>query len=360
WISSGDWSNPPAVSGPWGEVYGHYYRLKKRNRRRKQRLLTMLNQFQESAAALPDATVELGERGEIFRGNAAALRLLGFKIPQDVGVRIDNLIRNPLFADYLQQGDYREPVLFPSPIDENRVLSVQLVPYGDKQKLLVARDVTRLQQLEKVRQDFVANVSHELKTPLTVLSGFVEMMQDSQDASTQKWARSLQLMGEQTTRMKNIVEDLLLLSRLETKERRVIDHEVNVPTLLTIIRDEAQALCQPEQQLTIALDIDANLWLRGDEAELRSGMTNLVANAVHYSRPGGSVEILWREVAGQAVFTVKDNGIGIPAEEVHRITERFYRVDKSRTRQSGGTGLGLAIVKHVLARHQAELQIKST
>ncbi len=360
WIRVGNWSNPPDINGVWGEFYAHYYRLRKRSRKRKRKLVAMLNRFQESAAAMPDATIALGERGEISWWNDAARRFLGLKYPHDTGQRIDNLIRHPAFTDYLQAGDYSEPVVFSSPVDEHMMLSVKIVPYGNNQKLLVAQDITRLHRLEQMRRDFVANVSHELKTPLTVVSGFIETMQDSDQGRDSQWERYLQLMNEQTLRMKNIVEDLLFLSKLETKQRRTSDDAVNVPNLIAAIRVEAFALSKQAANHEIVTDVDDSLWLFGDEAELRSAFSNLIVNAVHYSPEGGKIAIKWFRERNQAYLSVVDSGIGIPTDQIPRLTERFYRVDKSRSRQSGGTGLGLAIVKHVLNSHQAELTIEST
>jgi two-component system phosphate regulon sensor histidine kinase PhoR len=363
WIESGNWLQPNNVGGAWGDLYGYYYRLKKRHKKRKKRLMNILQQFQQSAAAMPDGTLELGERGEILRWNTAAYHLLGLRKNKDVGVRVDNLIRTPTFTEYLQKADYKEAIVISSPVDDEIILSVQIVPYADRRRLMVARDITRLHRLEKMRQDFVANVSHEMKTPVTVLRGFIETMMDSGDEFVNKWSRSLNLMKEQTIRMQNVVEDLLFLSRLETKVSNLNGGNiVNVSAMLNLIRQEALALIDREhsdRDLQLKCEIDETLSLIGDETELRSAFTNLVTNAIYYSKPKGEVGISWKRVGDTAVFSVKDTGIGIPQEELHRVTERFYRIEKSRSRQSGGTGLGLSIVKHVLTRHQADLDITS-
>ena len=362
WIEQGNWLQPNNVGGAWGDLYGYYYRLKKRHKKRKKRLMTILQQFQQSSAAMPDGTLELGERGDILRWNTAAQHLFGLRKNKDVGVRIDNLVRNPIFTDYLLKGDYEDFVIFPSPVDEEIILSVQIVPYGVRRKLMVARDITRLHRLEKMRQDFVANVSHEMKTPVTVMRGFIETMLDTDEALVEKWGRSLTLMKEQTMRMQNIVEDLLFLSRLETKAASFSGTIVKIHPIIDLIRQEAQALIEreySEKALTVKFDIDEALDVVGDATELRSAFTNLVTNAIYYSKPGGEAVVSWKKLGNEAVFSVKDNGVGIPSEEIHRVTERFYRVEKSRSRQSGGTGLGLSIVKHVLTRHQADLKITS-
>jgi len=363
WIEEGNWLEPNNVGGAWGDLYGYHYRSKKRHKKRKKRLIKLLQLFQQTASAMPDGTLELGERGEILRWNTAAYHMLGLRKNKDVGVRVDNLVRVPVFTEYLQEGDYKEPIVISSPVDDEITLSVQIVPYGDQRRLMVARDITRLHRLEMMRQDFVANVSHEMKTPVTVLRGFIETMQDGDDEFVGKWSRSLCLMKEQTIRMQNIVEDLLFLSRLETKVMNMDSKNiVNVSSMLSIIHQEALALIDRDhldRKISVILNVDDALNLVGDETELRSAFTNLVTNAIYYSKPKSEVVITWKQVGDEAIFSVKDGGIGISSEEMLRITERFYRVEKSRSRQSGGTGLGLAIVKHVLTRHQADLDIVS-
>ena len=362
WIEGGNWLRPNNVGGAWGELYGYYYRLKKRHKKRKKRLMNLLHQFQQSAAAMPDGTIELAPKGEIIRWNIAAYHLLGLRKNKDVGVRVDNLVRTPAFTEYLQRGEYQDPIVISSPVNDEIMLSIQLVPYGGKRRLMIARDITRVQHLEKMRQDFVANVSHEMKTPVTVLRGFIETMQDDNDEFVAKWGRSLCLMKEQTIRMQNVVEDLLFLSKLETKTMHVGNNVVNVSTMLGLIRQEALALVEKEyadHELTVTFEIDNQLKLIGEEKELRSAFTNLVTNAIYYSKLKGTVLVSWKREGDTAVFKVKDSGLGIPSDELSRITERFYRVEKSRSRQSGGTGLGLSIVKHVLTRHQAELNVES-
>lgn len=359
WMRVGGVREPDRVTGIFSELCYHHARLRRRNRRHRRQLSQVLARFNETAAALPDATVVLGERGEILWLNDAASRDLGLRRPGDLGQRIDNLIRNPAFGTYLHSSQFEERLQMPCPVDDERVLSVAIVPYGDNQKLLVAQDITRLIRLEQMRRDFVANVSHELKTPLTVLTGYLETIADSDDAGLKKWRRSIELMEQQSERMTNIVNDLLFLSRLETK-RLSVNQPVDVPELIDAIRIEAQALSRrapkPHQ---ITLEVDRMLWLYGDESELRSAFANLVYNAVHYSPQGGEIRIAWQEVDGKAHFSVRDHGMGVPPHLIPRLTERFYRVDESRSRRSGGTGLGLAIVKHVLTHHQAELDVHS-
>ncbi len=357
WLSSGGGPPPRGGQGVWGEVYYQLYRLRQHHRRRKRTLAQYLHRFREFTAAMPDATVVLRTSGEIEWFNEAAGRLLGLRVPQDIGQRIMNLVRHPVFTQHFRAQRFGDSVEFPAPDNEGIILSVIVVPYGNEQLLLVARDNTRLHKLEQIRRDFVANVSHELRTPLTVISGFLETLADFPRIGAQDRKNALQLMSQQTSRMQHIVDDLLLLSRLETDQRSERLEQVEVPDLLRTILDEAKTLSGGQHD--IRLEAQQDLYLHGISQELRSAFINLVSNAVRYTPAGGAITIRWfADVAG-AHFQVQDTGVGIAEHDIPRITERFYRVDTARSRQSGGTGLGLAIVKHVLERHEAALEISS-
>ncbi len=358
WLSSGAGPPPHGGSGVWGEVFYQLQRMRQHHWRRKRTVTQYLQRFRELTAAMPDATVVLRTGGEIEWFNEAAGRMLGLRSPHDIGQRIANLVRHPVFIEHLRARHFTDPVEFPSPVNLDLVLSVSVVPYGQEQLLLVARDVTRLHRLERTRRDFVANVSHELRTPLTVLRGFVEMLEDGRENLTDEERRSLNLMDEQAKRMERIVNDLLLLSRLETDERPPRRGPVAVPALLELLNSEARAMSGTRHN--IKFEVDAALSLRGGEDELRSAFTNLVSNAVRYTPEGGNIRIRWYADAQGAYFQVRDTGMGIAAHHIPRLTERFYRVDVARSRQTGGTGLGLAIVKHVLERHEAQLHVEST
>ncbi len=347
----------PDTGGIWGEVYYRLHRLQKRNRKRKKRLSAMLSRFRESTAAMPDATVVLDADGAIEWWNDAATRAFGLRYPHDTARPLTNLVRHPDFHQYMGRGDFSGPVQLRSPVDERIVLSIRVIPYGKNQRLVVARDITRLHLLEQMRRDFIANVSHELRTPLTVIAGYVESLADSDDACMQPWSQSLRAMQQQSTRMQQIVSDLLLLSRLETDGDEREEEEVDVPGLLGMIRDDAIALSQGKH--SIGLEAEPGLWLSGSRSELRSAFSNLVYNAVRYTPDEGTIEIRWASHDGGACFEVQDTGIGIASHHLLRLTERFYRVDVGRSREMGGTGLGLAIVKHVLMRHGSELQVDS-
>jgi two-component system phosphate regulon sensor histidine kinase PhoR len=358
WLRVGRRFNPPEAWGIWGEVFHHIYRLQKRNRQRKRRLAAILNQYQKATSAMPDATVVLTSGGEIQWFNGAARQLLALKPGQDTGQRIDNLIRHPAFVEFVSGESDAESMEMPSPQDGSITLNVKIVPYGNEQRLLIARDVSERLRLEQMRRDFIGNVSHELRTPLTVVSGFLETLSDGDDPCAEQWRKSLELMRQQSTRMQHLVDDLLLLSRLETDRHTPPDEIVPVPAMLAIMKEDAQLLSgDAKHHITLETPSDARLY--GAERELYSAFNNLVTNAVRYTPEGGRIEIRWEADETGARFSVTDSGIGIAPQHIPRITERFYRADPARSRQSGGTGLGLAIVKHVLNRHQARLEIRS-
>ncbi len=349
---------PPDAAGIWGEAFHHIYQLQKRDQKRKQRLAAIVARFKESTAAMPDATVVLSEDDHIEWFNKAAKHYLGLNTNQDVGQRIDNLIRHPRFLEFLSQGDFSEPLELPSPMDDQRSLAFRIVPYGRNQKLLVARDITRIKRLERMRSDFVANVSHELRTPLTVVAGYLENILDDSEAGAEHWQKSLKQMQGQTARMTRLVEDLLMLSRLEDEEKAVVRDPVAVPAVLSMLVEDARVL-SGERVHHITLKCDQSLWLHGSEKELTSAFSNLLFNAVQYTPDRGHIDVCWYREDEKILFEVRDDGIGIASQHLQRLTERFYRVDAGRSREYGGTGLGLAIVKHVLDRHNAHLEVSS-
>ena len=356
WLTRGRSLYPPEASGIWGAVFHQIHRLQQRNRKRKQLLATLLQRFRQSAEALPDAAVALTDSFRIAWYNEAAGRLLGLR-PRDVGIRIGNLVRAPAFVEYLG-GDWSLPIEIPAPAAKDKTLQVRIIPYGDNEHLLIARDMTLIHQLENVRRDFVANVSHEMRTPLTVLSGYLEAMRSMPDATVEEWREFLDPMASQALRMQRLVEDLLRLSRLELAAEPPASTPVDVATLIATLREEALTIGSGKGQ-TVEVEADPGLQLLGSPDELRSAFSNLVVNAVTYTPAGGRIAVKWEADGEGARFTVTDTGIGIPAHHIPRLTERFYRVDAARSRAKGGTGLGLAIVRHVLVRHGARLEITS-
>jgi len=350
------WWPSPERDGMWAELRLRLHRRDREQHRRRRRLLQVLAAFRRAASALPDATVVLAaEDRRILWFNPAASRLLGLHYPRDLDVRIGNLLRAPRVLAWLQGEPGAETLLdVPSPEDESLRLSLRMIDYGERQSLLVARDVSKLMHLEQVRRDFVANVSHELRTPLTVVHGYLEMLDPDEHA---EWAPMIAEMRRQSQRMTQIVEDLLTLSRLESRES--LDEEpVPMAIMLATLRREGEALSQGRHR--IASEDHAGVDLCGAPGDLHSAFSNLVGNAVRYTPEGGRIVVRWRrEGDGALVLEVEDSGYGIPAQHIPRLTERFYRVSSSRSRGSGGTGLGLSIVKHVLHLHDAHLEIDS-
>lgn len=358
WLLSPGQFQPPRGRGVWSDIFDELYRQQKRNREKNRKLKSYLLRYQESTAAMPDATVVLDQLGQIEWLNAPAQELLGLDPHKDLGQYITNLVRNPAFKDYYDKGAYDQPLEMPAPVDSQRIITLRVVPYGRNQRLVIAREITRIRRLEQMRREFIANISHELRTPLTVLKGYLETINDTDAPELERLRPTLQQMQQQTERMTNIVEDLLTLSRLEQENTVNHSEPVPVPTLLAAIHDDAVTLSGNKHHV-FELDIDERLWLDGVTKELHSAFSNLVINAVRYTPAGGHIRIRWFRDAEGAHLQVSDTGIGILPQHIPRLTERFYRVDVGRSRDIGGTGLGLAIVNHILIRHQAKLHIES-
>jgi two-component system, OmpR family, phosphate regulon sensor histidine kinase PhoR len=349
---------PPDGYGLWGEVFDSIYHLQRRDQRVRGRLQAVIDRVQESTAALRDAVIMLDSDGNLEWWNRAAETLLGLKTPQDSGQPVTNLVRHPRFKEYFEQENYLEPLEIPSPINDRVRVQLLITRYGNNEHLMLVRDVTRIHQLEQMRKDFVANVSHELRTPLTVISGYLETLLDNVEEVNPRWVRALQQMQQQGGRMQTLLNDLLLLAKLEATDYPSDNHPVMVSTLLQSIKNDAQALSGQRNQ-RITLDIQAQAMLKGSEAELRSAFSNLVFNAVKYTPAEGTIHVRWWDDEQGAHMSVQDSGPGIETKHLPRLTERFYRVDSSRASNTGGTGLGLAIVKHVLLRHRGTLDIHS-
>jgi len=358
WVAQPGARRTPDAGGVWGEVFARLHRLVKTQTQSQERLSTALDRLLQVTSAMPDGVVVLDEDDRIALCNRSAEDHLGIDPARDIGQQITFLVRDPRFLAYLTVGSPGEPLVLRLPRNLERALSLQLVPYGESRRLLISRDVTRLEQLETMRRDFIANVSHELRTPLTVVGGFLETLSDAEKPEPAMTRRALVLMSDQTRRMQRLVEDLLTLSRLEDDQNLPREEAVDVPALVRVLHQEAQSLSGGRHRILVR--IDSGLWVKGAPDELRSAFGNLVTNAIRYTPEGGQITLSWEETqGGEVCFSVADTGIGIPAEHLPRLTERFYRVDRSRSRETGGTGLGLAIVKHVASRHQARLEVTS-
>lgn len=347
---------PPALRGVWDDVVTQVMRIYRRKRHHKQRLVQLLRELRNSTAALPDGVVILNAQGEIVWFNRMAAELLELRRKQDVGIRIENLLRHPQFVRYLHGGDYSAPVLVQASSTPELYLSCHVLPYGDGQRLLLVRDVTRQTRLEAMRKDFVANASHELRSPLTVISGYLETLAEDPTMEPEI-AAPLQEMRRQANRMNAIVHDLLELSRLEAKDEQVIGTPIDVAALCAMLRKDV--LARAKRPAEVRVQIGSEALLEGDEPEIHSAFANLVENAAKYTPATGRMELRWNVDEEGGHFAVADSGIGIPAEHIPRLTERFYRVDSGRSRDTGGSGLGLAIVKHVLQRHGGTLDVQS-
>jgi two-component system phosphate regulon sensor histidine kinase PhoR len=357
WLREPDPDKVPPGRGMWDGIFGEIYRMLRRQRQSESQLTASLEDFQQAGAAMPDGLVILNASDRIEWCNPMAEQHFGLDRARDLGQSITYMVRQPQFIEYLQKENYSEPLILRQSRGADYVLSVQLVPYGNRQTLVISRDVTDLERVETMRRDFIANVSHELRTPLTVLCGFLETIADSGGADGELLRRSLPLMTEQSRRMQRLVEDLLTLSRLESSHNPPREEKIDVPQLARTLYHDALALSAGRHR--VLLDVATGDWLLGAEEELRSAFGNLITNAVRYTPERGEVEIAWRREGSELVFSVRDSGIGIAAQHIPRLTERFYRVDRSRSRETGGTGLGLAIVKHVMNRHQGRLEIAS-
>ncbi|MGN6520781.1 MAG: phosphate regulon sensor histidine kinase PhoR [Dokdonella sp.] len=346
----------PAADG--GGIWDEIENLTRRQQRAaiadKRRMVQRLRAFRDAASALPDAVIALDPGLRIEWFNAAAANLLGLQYPADLGAHLPNLVRAPRFGEWLRRGADEPLPDLPSPADEERRLDLRLIRHADDRSLLVVRDVSQLVRLEQVRRDFVANVSHELRTPLTVVHGYLDMIEPEQ---VPEYESILHELRSQSRRMTQIVEDLLTLSRLEARND-LPQERIGMRPLLEALRREADALSQGQH--TVTTELSEGRDLLGSAKELHSAFSNLVSNAVRYMPAGGRITLRWeRDADGGARLAVTDTGQGIPAQHLPRLTERFYRVSTSRSRETGGTGLGLSIVKHVLHLHQARLDIRS-
>ena len=339
--------------GSWTEIFAKLYKLRREEQKNRNDLAEWLSRFRQAMQQLPDGVAIMDDVLSLEWCNAAAEQQLGLSLQKDKGMRVTNLIRSPQFIDYIILGRYDEPLTLSL---EERKLIIRLIPFEKHRQILVTHDVTENERLEQMRRDFIANASHELRTPLTVINGFLEIASSEPDLDAATRQQHLKLMTEQGQRMQHLVEDMPTLTRLESVEYPLREDSVDMRQLMEQVKAEGEALSGGRHTISLAFDGPD---LRGSADELRSAIGNLVSNAVRYTPDGGHIAIAWAETETGCRCDVSDTGIGIKPEHISRLTERFYRVDKSRSRATQGTGLGLAIVKHVLARHHGELKIDS-
>lgn len=353
WLDHPDSAKLPDGWGAWTDIFSRLYKLRRDDEKNRAELSEWLARFRQAMSLLPDGVVIMDDVLFLEWCNPAAEQHLGLNSERDKGMRVTNMIRNPDFMDYIILGRYEQPLTLTL---RERKLIVQIIPFENRRQILVTHDATESERIEMMRRDFIANASHELRTPLTVVNGFLEIALSQPNLEPQTRMAHLKLMTEQGQRMQNLVEDMLTLTRLESIDFPLRPEHVNIHTLLDQILQEARALSAGRHQIELSIDGPD---IKGSTEELRSAFSNLVSNAVRYTPAHGTIKLCWRLKESGPQFAVKDSGIGIRAEHISRLTERFYRVDKSRSRETQGTGLGLAIVKHVLLRHAAVLAIES-
>lgn len=357
WYNKPSLSTIPQGNGIWEDVFATIYHEQRKHSRSQSQLSSALDRFRHAASALPDGVVLLDDDNKIEWCNKPAELQLGLSFKQDLGQPIVYLLRNTEFTKYLEHHVDIDPVKLKSWINPEVTLEIRLVAFGSNQKLLISRDVSQSEKLDLMRRDFIANVSHEMRTPLTVVGGFLETLEDMDGAIPETTRGYFTMMQDQTNRMRLLIEDLLALSQLESGATAPDEAELDVNALINMIMNEAKGLSNGRH--TITLDADPTLALVASSQELHSAFSNLVSNAIRYTPEGGAIALKWEVRNHEAVFSVTDTGLGIEQKHIDRLTERFYRVDRSRSRDTGGTGLGLSIVKHILSRHQARLEIQS-
>ncbi len=352
-------SEVPESHGLWGDLFDGLYQIQYQNKLTQESLQSMVERVQMSTNALKEAVVMTNPEGAMDWWNDAACTLLGFKRQSDRGQLITNLLRDPAFKRYFENKNYKEPLELPSPMNQGTILQVHITLFGQEDRLVFIHDITRVHRLEQMRRDFVSNVSHDMRTPLTVLHGYIETFQDAED-TPKKWRRALNSMQEQTKRMELLITDLLLLAKYETEDISQGLKKVNIKGLLVTIKEDAQAFsAENSHNIRLRIESDERCSILGNENQLHSAFSNLVYNAVKYTPPGGQIDLHWWTDEKGGHLSVEDTGEGFDPIHIPHLTERFYRTDPSRDKASGGSGLGLAIVKHVLLNHQGELEIHS-
>ena len=357
WLHEARLETIPEAGGVWDEVFSRLYRMVKQHNQTKLELAAELQHIEQATAALPEGVAILNEANRIEWCNPLAQQHFDLDAKHDLMQDITYLVRQPEFIGYLQEANFSEPLVMRPARHDDMLLSIKFIPYGVNKRLLISRDVTQLERIEAMRRDFVANVSHELRTPLTVVNGYVENLRDMADVTQEDAQHALQRIAEQAKRMENLVADLLTLSHLENDRSPLREEAIDMAMLLNEIYQDGQLLSVGAHSMH--LEVLSNAKLLGNRDELRSAFGNLLSNAIRYTPAGGIISLRWTERGEQPVFSVQDSGIGIATQHIPRLTERFYRVDRSRSRETGGTGLGLAIVKHVAMRHQAKIEVVS-
>ncbi|MGY5449935.1 phosphate regulon sensor histidine kinase PhoR [Agarivorans sp. MS3-6] len=358
WLYNQRKLSPPHGSGSWEPVFHGIYNMLKRRLGRERELAQLMKYFRLGAEALPDAIVVTNQDGAILWCNQLAQSILGLKWPADAGQYLTNLVRTPKFVSYLRKGDFDQPLEIMSPVQADVWLEFRAMPYSQQQLLLVVRDVSQLRKLERMRKRFVSNVSHELRTPLTVLRGYLEML-DQDQVDPMIWGKARNTMLDQSSRMENLVNQLLTLAKIESASVEDSQESIDFSAMVSNLEADVAGLAK-DKQLTFSFNIEAGVTIQGEREQLRSACGNLLGNAIKYCTEPGEITVSLSLIPQGALFKVKDSGPGIAPKHLQRLTERFYRVDRARSRDTGGAGLGLSIVKHALQHHDSQLKIKST
>jgi len=357
WLKSPNLSTIPNGSGIWEEIFATLYREYRKQKRSKSELTTTLGRFMTAAEAIPDGIIALNQNNEIEWCNKPSEKMLDIHLAKDINQPINYLLRETSFTEYLNDNKYEGTLKLISWRNTGRSFEILLVPFGVSQKLLICRDITQIEKNDSIKRDFIANVSHELKTPLTVIVGFLETLSDMKNEFNTKTRPYLQMMLEQSDRMKKLVEDLLQLSSIESNAAPAEKKEIDMAELFKKLKKDSDLVSGKLHKINMS--INRNITLLGYEKEIYSAFLNLVSNAIRYTKEGGSIHVIWDIKDQKPFFEVQDSGIGIDEKLIPRLTERFFRIDADRSRNSGGTGLGLSIVKHVCIRHQAQIEITS-
>ena len=357
WLSNPSLSNLPHGTGIWQHIFTKHYQIHKESKKSKKNLVSTLDQFTQAAEALMDGVVDLNESNEIIWSNKRSQLMLNLNLKKDTGQPINYIFRNTDLISYLEKGNYEESIKINLDAGNTKIIEIKIVRFGEKQKVLIAKDISQAIKIESDRKEFISNVSHELKTPLTVISGFIETLEDILKIKGQEHKKILKMMGDQAHNMSKLIDDLLLLSNVESSLFQNRSEKLFINKMISKIKKSVSVL--DSKNHIIKYQIDQNLQVYGSKKEIESAFTNLITNAIRYTNKNGSISISWGLINGLPIFEVRDNGNGIEKKHIHKITERFYRVDPDRSRQTGGTGLGLSIVKNIINQHNGELKITS-
>ena len=357
WLNNPSLSNLPHGTGIWQHIFSKHYQILKESKKSKKNLVSTLDQFTQAAEALMDGVVALNESNEIIWSNRRSQIMLNLNSKKDTGQPINYIFRNTDLISYLEKGNYEESIKINLDTSNTKIIEIKIVMFGEKQKVLIAKDISQAMKIESDRKEFISNVSHELKTPLTVISGFIETLEDMFANNGKEHKNILKMMGDQAYNMSKLIDDLLLLSNVESSLFQNRSEKLTIDTIINKIKKDILILNVKKHK--VKYQVSKNLNIYGSKKEIKSAFLNLITNAIRYTNNNGSIFISWGLINGLPIFEVRDTGSGIEQKHINRITERFYRVDVDRSRDSGGTGLGLSIVKNIIKQHDGELKITS-